>query len=412
MDAEIVEAMNNRADKVIAGWSFVALGANLLPPPFDMVVVGGVFAGMGSHIADAYDVKISPKVLRNLGVALAQGVGAVLAGYYVSSGLLKFVPGVNVWVALLIQPPVVGAVSYAAGHAFKQYYLTVLTEGRELSPGEVTDIAKGVLDDKLRGLREAGFRFGLPAKPKGSASSAAVPEPVETLPYAERQLIVLTQQQRRRQKYVPGQLVELENSVSPVRFVASNDVSKVKFPVGHPRSHILYVGHPLLPTVYYLAAEFHRCLFEHKIAEVSRMLRYLGAKHIRIERKEGYGHEVSVKAALSVPEVLSAGAGAEVGHKRSGSSSVMFEARYPVNAPPSLAKDMVWYDHEDLWKEIAQGRLVHGTANFTLDVEYKDDFGVNTNLSGSIEKLGVKIELGGKFSNFQHTVWHVSGEFG
>src|SRR5262245_43327237 len=130
MDVKSLQAMDEQADKVIAHWSFAALGANILPPPLDMLAVGSVFATMGARIASIDGIHVSRAALRNIGLAVAKGLGGVLAGYYVGTGLLKYVPGVNVWVAVLVQPPVVGAVAYAAGQAFKQYYHAVILEGR------------------------------------------------------------------------------------------------------------------------------------------------------------------------------------------------------------------------------------------------------------------------------------------
>src|SRR5262249_37596248 len=122
MDTEALDRMDEEADGVIAHWSFAALGAKVLPPHFDMLAVWGVFAVVGARIGSFYGVQMSRPVLRDLGVAVANGIGGVLAAYYVGWGFLKYIPGVNVWIALLVQPPVVGAVAYAAGHVFKLYY--------------------------------------------------------------------------------------------------------------------------------------------------------------------------------------------------------------------------------------------------------------------------------------------------
>jgi hypothetical protein len=404
MDTEALQAMDEQADKIIGRWSFAALGANILPPPFDMIAVGSVFAGMGSRIASIYGVQINRTVLRDLGVAIAKGCGAVLAGYYVGTGLLKYIPGMNVWVALLVQPPVVGAVAYAAGHAFKQYYHGVITEGRELTAAEVGELAKKVLDEKLNFLRGSGYRF----RRQERAIQPTSKQPLETRPYEERQLILLAGKFSWK-TYASGQLLALGDHLTSLRFVAHEGLENVAFPPGHPRNKTLYVGHPLKPRIYYLAAEFHHRLFEHKVTEISRMLRHLGANHIRIERLEGYSSTGKLAATLGALGQDVKGNGE---YHHASDSSIMFEEYFSGATRPELPTDMVWFDHEDFWREIAEGRLKHGTRKFNLDIEYKNDFGINANLSRSIELLKMKLELGGTFTDFQKTVWHISGEFG
>lgn len=139
------------------------------------------------------------------------------------------------------------------------------------------------------------------------------------------------------------------------------------------------------------------------------MLRYLGASHVRVERVEGYTADTSINTALGA---LGKEVKGDAGYQRTSSKSIVYETRSQVTAPPTLPEDMVWYDHEDMWKEIAEGRLRHGTKTFNLDVVYRDDYGVNANLTRAIEALKVKIELGGKFTQHQDTTWHISGEFG
>ncbi len=149
MDKNTLHKMDQQADEAIANWSFAALAANLLPPPFDMMLVGTVFAKMGARLAEIYGVKVSWPVLKSIGMSMAKGVGTVLTAGYIGTGLLKYVPGVNVWVALLVQPPIVAAVAYSTGNAFKKYFHTTLTEGRDLTPEEVRELAEMALREKL-----------------------------------------------------------------------------------------------------------------------------------------------------------------------------------------------------------------------------------------------------------------------
>jgi len=147
--SEKLEIMNKLADKAINGWTFGAFAANLLPPPFDLIAVGAVFAKLGSKMGEIYGVKISFDLLKKMGRSMAKGIGTVIAASYIGTGLFKYIPGVNIWVALLIQPPIVAAISYSVGRAFKKYFNVYLTEGKYLTVDQMKDLAEGYLKSRL-----------------------------------------------------------------------------------------------------------------------------------------------------------------------------------------------------------------------------------------------------------------------
>lgn len=146
---EKLEMMNKSADKAIIGWTFGAFAANLLPPPFDIIAVGAVFAKLGKKMGEIYGVDVSYDLLMKMGRSMAKGIGAVVAASYIGSGLFKYIPGVNIWVALLIQPPIVAAISYSVGHAFKEYFNVYLTDGINLTVEQMKDLAEGKLRSRL-----------------------------------------------------------------------------------------------------------------------------------------------------------------------------------------------------------------------------------------------------------------------
>ena len=152
ISAQELKVMDDQADKTIRNWSFGSLAANLLPPPFDMIAVGSAFARMGARLGEIYGVQVSWPVLKSLGKAVAKGLGAVVAASYIGTGIFKYIPGVNIWVALLIQPPIVAAVAYSAGHAFKQYFHIQITEGRDLSPEQISKLAEAALHNRLESI--------------------------------------------------------------------------------------------------------------------------------------------------------------------------------------------------------------------------------------------------------------------
>ena len=145
-------AMDHRADQVIKNWSFGSLAANLLPPPFDSVLVAAAFARMGATLATVYEVKVTRREMKGLARAIAKGITGVGLASKVGTDLFKWVPGVNIWVALLIQPPIVAAIGYSVGHAFKNYFRLRHAGQQELSPELlrlITEQAASSLESRL-----------------------------------------------------------------------------------------------------------------------------------------------------------------------------------------------------------------------------------------------------------------------
>ena len=149
MNEKKLTKMDKEADKVISSWTFKTLAGNLLPPPLDTLIVGAAFARMGQKIGDIYGVKMDWDHLVKMGKAMVKGVGAVAGASYVGTSMLKYVPGVNIWVALLVQPPIVAAITYSVGNAFKQYYYVHITTGKDMTPEQMRKTAETLLKMKL-----------------------------------------------------------------------------------------------------------------------------------------------------------------------------------------------------------------------------------------------------------------------
>lgn len=141
--------MDKQADIVINKWTFGGLVANLLPPPLDAVAVAAAFARMGVRLGQVYGDQVSLHELKPIGKAMAKGVGTVTIAGKIGTDVFKYVPGVNIWVALLIQPPIVAAIAHSVGHAFKQYYHQRLTQGQDLTPDELRAITETALRQRI-----------------------------------------------------------------------------------------------------------------------------------------------------------------------------------------------------------------------------------------------------------------------
>ena len=85
--------------------------------------------------------------------------------------------------------------------------------------------------------------------------------------------------------------------------VSSIEAAQLQFPVGHPRGKVAYIGHPIDPPVYIPVADFHRFLFEHKVAEALRLIRFLGAVTVEVVRVEGWDQSIGVELGVTLPDV-------------------------------------------------------------------------------------------------------------
>ena len=207
-------------------------------------------------------------------------------------------------------------------------------------------------------------------------------------------------------KVVIQGITQLRNHGIKVRQVGRSEASQLRFPPGHPRDGVLYVGHPATPSVYYTIAQFHRLTFEHKFAEAVSLIESLGATEIMVEHVSGWSKEFSIKMSAALPQ---AGAGVTFGHNGESDSHLLFKAELEGTSKPAIPDNMVWFEYEPMWQQLAQSRVKFGLKNFSLSIQYEDDFGVNAGLKATVK--GVGLDLGGNFEDYQSTVWKMEGKF-
>ena len=223
---------------------------------------------------------------------------------------------------------------------------------------------------------------------------------------------------------IPGLAVVAQATVETVRAAARarerdfdvltisrTEAQVLRFPPGHPRDRVLYVGHPAAANLYYPAAGFHRLTFEHKFVEATRLLIALGATELEVEHLRGWSNEFAANLNVAFPLASApVETGAKGGRKRSGSSSALFRATLRGSENPMIPADMVWYPYEPTWELVAEGALHSGLREFELVVRYEDDYGVDAGLKLAVEKVG--LDLGGSFQEHVSTSWKISGTFG
>ncbi|KQQ97178.1 hypothetical protein ASF77_04255 [Massilia sp. Leaf139] len=133
---------------------------------------------------------------------------------------------------------------------------------------------------------------------------------------------------------------------------------------------------------------------------------HLGATEIKVKHVQGWSREFAAKMAgpLSATEV-----DIQVSSQKANASSLLYEAHLEGNTQPRIPDSLVWYQHEPTWQSIAKGRIEFGLTEFSLTVNYEDDFGVNAGLKLNAGKAG--LDLGGTFEDHQATTWQIHGKF-
>lgn len=248
-------------------------------------------------------------------------------------------------------------------------------------------------------------------------------------PYDERQLVVFVDYIDEGIGLTIVKLIAISTSpiLMPVVGVGLNILSKIipekkgthiveveksqrtlfQLPPGHPRDKVVYVGHPLIPNKYMPLADFHRRIFEDKFLEVVSLLKNLAAHTIRVEHSMGSEERFSARAGVNELSDVTAGIG--VSFQRDSQQRALYYAVLVNEHPPRLPTDLVWYYSEPTWQAIANDRLNLGLREFTLVLNYKEDFGINAELGLKLQKAG--LSLGGDFKKMKEINWNISGNF-
>ena len=204
-----------------------------------------------------------------------------------------------------------------------------------------------------------------------------------------------------------------------IHLVSQSEANALSFAPGHPKTDVLYVGHPCIADRYCTMAAFHRLVFEHKFSEAITLLMALGATTIEVRHVTGWSKDLLGGMALTVPVAHGFGdasAGGGIKSAENDSQEVLLRAEL-LNAgrkKPFVPDSLVWYPTEHLWQTVAAGRIRHGLVSCQLAVTYTDDFGVNAELHGAVtgnSKTKAKLDFGGAWTEHTSTIWQIHADF-
>ena len=200
---------------------------------------------------------------------------------------------------------------------------------------------------------------------------------------------------------------------------------KLNLPIGHPRMNVLYVLNPASTNTYVPVSDFHSMIFESRTCELIKILNHLGAKkiditHEIINNKNIGSTEITadqdapqVKTNKKEPENITnkkiIDISANFGYHNNTTKKVIYSGNFDGGEPKPLPDNLAWYHQEQTWQQMVDSRLNWGAKNFSLELNYDEDFGINASLKVKLDDIG--LEIGGNFTTIKKTRWTISGEF-
>lgn len=113
-------AEGSRLVSTYAKW---AAGAALVPVPLvDMVAITGLQIKMITDLAEHYDTPFRQEWVRGSLAALTSGIGSTKLAYGLGASLLKVVPVIGSYGAMITLPALAAATTYAVGQVFLQHF--------------------------------------------------------------------------------------------------------------------------------------------------------------------------------------------------------------------------------------------------------------------------------------------------
>jgi uncharacterized protein (DUF697 family) len=111
-----------KANETVRNYAYGTAAVGVIPAPgIDLVGMTAVQLAMLHKLSGIYNVKFTKSLARNAIAALIGGSVPVLTGATVAS-IVKAVPFVGAYVAVLTQPVLGGAVAYGVGKVFIQHF--------------------------------------------------------------------------------------------------------------------------------------------------------------------------------------------------------------------------------------------------------------------------------------------------
>ncbi len=204
----------------------------------------------------------------------------------------------------------------------------------------------------------------------------------------------------------------------------------INFPIGHPQSNTLYIGHPLKPGEYIPFENATEQLFMEKVRELCYLAQCLGAVEIKFKRIKGL--DVSSTDAASFErsgevgrKFINVGGSQENSNSETNTHSskdgVELVQRYSPIKKPFCPDGLIWYNSDPTWQTLVKQRLNGNILSYVEHVSSTETTTISSNqmvsLKGSFEYLFAKAsgsydaKIDKTFSKTEEIEWEIDMQF-
>lgn len=205
---------------------------------------------------------------------------------------------------------------------------------------------------------------------------------------------------------------------------------ELKFPIGHPLPNTLYRPHPMKDTLYIPYEGSEKELFLDKIREFCRVVQCLGAVRVSFKSIKGQAvtsDEVQSWAADLDADIFRNSANFNVDSDSSASKEVSSNDRVDLvqtfnpTKTPYVPDDVVWYNYEIGWQQLAKQRIEGSLLHYELTVSSEETSNIATSqksrISAAYKNLIVSINgfystnFNQKISESEESKWKILVDF-
>lgn len=187
----------------------------------------------------------------------------------------------------------------------------------------------------------------------------------------------------------------------------------LKFEANHPQNNELYIAHPFKGHLYYHISKFNEMMFQDKLMELNRILQCLGAKSIRLMKRESNNE---LRKSIEHLKVGGSGSGltksAEANVKTENESNsesrstrkIVSEQFFEPDEVPHLPKETLWFSHEVVWQKLAEQRLNGSITKSTISMSSNSSEFLTTTERKEIlaEFKTLILKIKGSYESYRH----------
>lgn len=209
----------------------------------------------------------------------------------------------------------------------------------------------------------------------------------------------------------------------------NSNLSKLSFPIGHPKANEVYVAHPLITNRYMPIENYQLELIEEQVREFCVLAQGLGATEINIRCLNDNSNDATnsgnknLAGGVSIGQTNIHGSSYnEYSHRliEEISRSISLHQTFQPQSPPELPNNLVWYAEKSSWQQLFRQRLdgilTHEERIETKKSQVVDNHEMNK-IKGELQSLFADMDVAfdkteeAKFEQQENAVLAISVKF-